>query len=68
MAVGWQGAGGGEQGQQGLSGDADAAADTDRGEFAAGDGLVELVAPDPEDRCGFAGGEHLGQRAVCGGG
>jgi len=51
-----------------MFGDADTAADTDRGEFAAGNGLVELVAPDPEDRCGLAGGEHLGQGPECAGG
>jgi hypothetical protein len=31
----------------------------------AGHGLVELVAPDPQNRCGLAGGEHLGQRTEC---
>ena len=68
MAAGGQRAGGGEQGQQGVSGDADAAADADRAQLAAGDGLVELVASDPQDRCGFAGGEHLGQRSQRAGG
>jgi hypothetical protein len=68
IAAGWQRAGGGEQGQQGLSGDADAAADADRGQLAASDGLVELVASDPQNRCGLAGGEHLGQRTECSGG
>jgi hypothetical protein len=29
-----------------------------------GDGLVELVAADPQNRCGLAGGEHLWQRTV----
>jgi hypothetical protein len=33
----------------------------DRAQLAAGDRLVELVAPDPQDRRGLAGGEHLGQ-------
>src|SRR6266545_4202760 len=37
-------AAGGEQVQQGLFGDADAAADADRAQLAAGDRLVELVA------------------------
>jgi hypothetical protein len=46
MTAGWREAGGGEQGQQGLFGDADAAADADRAKLAAGDRLVELVAPD----------------------
>jgi hypothetical protein len=68
MAAGCQRAGGGEQRQQGLFGDADAAADADRAQLAAGDGLVELVASDPQDRCGLAGGEHLGQQGQCAGG
>jgi hypothetical protein len=62
IAAGGQGSGGGEQVQQGLLGDADAAADADRAQFATGDRLVELVAPDPQDRGGLADGEHLGQR------
>jgi hypothetical protein len=36
--------------------------------LAASDGLVELVASDPQNRCGLAGGEHLGQRTECSGG
>jgi ferredoxin len=42
MAAGCQRAGGGEQVQQGLSGDADAAADADRAQLAAGDRLVDV--------------------------
>jgi hypothetical protein len=65
IAVGWWGAGGGEQIQQGLLGDADTAADADRAKLAAGNRLVELVAPDPQDRGGLPGGEHLGQHGEC---
>jgi hypothetical protein len=61
-------AGGGEQVQQGLFGDADTAADADRTQLAARDRLVELVAPHPQDRRGLADGEHLGQRGQCAGG
>jgi uncharacterized protein YbjT (DUF2867 family) len=45
-----------------MFGDADTAADADRAQLAAPDRLVELVASDPQDRRGLAGGEHLGQR------
>ena len=62
------GSGGGEQVQQGLFGDADAAADADRAQLTSGDRLVELVAPDPKDRGGLADGEYLGQRGQCAGG
>src|SRR6266545_638111 len=54
-------AAGGEQVQQGLLGDADGPADADCAELAACDRLVELVAPNPQDRCGLADLEHLGQ-------
>src|SRR5215218_2083891 len=58
MAAGWLRDGGGKQGQQGVPGDADAAADADRAQLAAGDRLVELVAADPQNRYGLPGGEH----------
>src|SRR5918994_1473752 len=67
IAAGRPGAGG-EQVQQGLFGDADTAADADRTQFAATDRLVELVAADPQDGCGLAGGEHLGQGSQRAGG
>jgi len=68
IAAGSQGTRGGQQVQQGVFGDADAAADADRAQLAAGDCLVELVAPDAQDGCGLAGGEHLGQRGHRAGG
>jgi hypothetical protein len=62
----------GEQVQQRLLGDADAAADAECVELAAGDGLVELVAADPQDLRGLADGEHFreageGHRSGAGG-
>src|SRR5512132_4739233 len=68
IAAGGRGAGGGEQVQQGVFGDADAAADADCAQLAAPDRLVELVAPDPQDRGGLGDGEDLGQRGQCVGG
>src|SRR5512133_1821503 len=68
IAVGSEGTRGGQQVQQGLFGDADAAADTDRTQLASGDRLVELVAPDPQGRRGLADGEYLGHRGQRAGG
>jgi hypothetical protein len=62
IAAGGRWAGRDEQVQQGLFGDADAAANADRAKLAAGDRLVELVAAHTQDGRGLAGGEHLGQR------
>jgi hypothetical protein len=61
ITAGSQGTPGGEQVEQGLLGDADAAADADRVQLAAGDRLIDLVAPDPQDGRGLAGGEDLGE-------
>jgi hypothetical protein len=61
IAFGWRGVGRGEQIQQGLFGDADTAADADRAQLATPNRLVELIAPDPQDGRGLAGGEDLGQ-------
>jgi hypothetical protein len=44
----WAG-GGGEEVPESAGGDADGPADADRGELAAGDRLIELVAADPQD-------------------
>src|SRR5215207_9963590 len=68
IAAGSQGTGGGQQVQQGLLGDTDAAADADCTQLAAADRLVELVAPHPQDRWGLPGGEDLGQRGQGAGG
>jgi hypothetical protein len=46
-----------------LLGDADTSADADRSQLFARDRLVELVAPDPQDGRGLAGGEDLGQQS-----
>jgi hypothetical protein len=67
ITTGGRWVGGGEEVEQGVFGDADTAADADRTKLAAGDGLVELVAPDPQDCRGLAGGEYLGQRGQCAG-
>ena len=67
IAVGGRWVGGLEEVEQCLFGDADAAADADCAELATRDGLVELVAPDPQNRGGLAGREHLGHRGQGGG-
>src|SRR4029450_8602370 len=68
LAAGRAGGGGGEEVQQGVFGDADAAADADRAQLAARDRLVELVASDPQDGRGLADGKDLGQIGQCAGG